>query len=284
MRMPNSACWNITQMCNDNCLFCYRDQTSQDLGVKDRKRVIDRIALSGIKKLTFAGGEPLLIPEIRALIEYAKNKGLIVSLTTNAILLDGEVCDFCFNNLDWLTLSLDGATEEIQSKMTRNSNHFKRVHEVLENALQYENRRSKIKINTVVSRINVDSLFEIADLIKKYPVDRWKLFQFVPLRGNAKEFSEKFEITDEAFEQACGEVERYLSNKGPLLSISGRESIERAYFVIFPNADVKISHNLHDKVIGNVLVDDLMHIWDNKLFKKELHERRTRFVMEHSHD
>lgn len=280
MKMPNSVCWNITRRCNDNCEFCYRDQTSLDLDFENRKKVIDKVALSGIQKLTFAGGEPLLLPEIKTLIEYAKNRGLIVSLTTNAILLEGAVRDFCLENLDWLTLSLDGAAENIQSEMTRNSNHFNRVIEVLEYALHYKRRKCRIKINTLVSCINLESIFEIADIITHYSVDRWKLFQFVPLRGNAKEFNGKFSIADDDFKQAAQDMRKYMEGKDILLSISGRDNIEAAYFVIFPNADVKISYHLQDQIIGNVLVDDLKHLWMHELYQKELHEERTHFIIE----
>ena len=41
----------------------------------EQKKVIDRIAASGIQKLTFAGGEPLLISGLEELVLYAKRKG-----------------------------------------------------------------------------------------------------------------------------------------------------------------------------------------------------------------
>ena len=80
-KMPNSVCWNITSRCNEKYKFCYRDRDSREVSFADKKKVIDRIAAAGIRKLTFAGGEPLLVENIRELILYAKSRGLMVSLT-----------------------------------------------------------------------------------------------------------------------------------------------------------------------------------------------------------
>ncbi len=279
--MPNSVCWNITNCCNDNCLFCYRDKVSKNLNFNEKKIIIDKISLSGIRKLTFAGGEPLLVPEIKTLINYAKSKGIIVSLTTNAILLKDEMLDFSLKNLDWLTLSLDGATDEMQREMTRNKEHFNRIMKILNYAANFERKKCKIKINTLISSINQDSIIKIADIIINNPVDRWKLFQFVPLRGNAREYNEKFFISDETFHCVIKKVEKHLGKEDVLISISGRDSIENAYFVIFPNGDVKISQYLEDQVIGNALVDDLQKLWGNELYQKDLHEKRTKFIREY---
>ena len=147
-KMPNSVCWNITSRCNEKCKFCYRDRDSREVSFADKKKVIDRIAAAGIRKLTFAGGEPLLVENIRELILYAKSRGLMVSLTTNSILLKGEILDFCLQELDWLTMSLDGDSNATQSRMTRHGKHFDRVMEVLAYAAVYPERNCRIKLKT----------------------------------------------------------------------------------------------------------------------------------------
>lgn len=279
MKMPNSVCWNITKECNDSCLFCYRDQDSENLSFDNRRIIIKKIALSGIQKLTFAGGEPLLLSEIQELIKYSKDLGLIVSLSTNGILLKDELLDFCLENLDWLTLPLDGATDVIQREMSRNPGHLKRALEILDYAARYEKRKCKLKINTVVSRVNKDHILEIAELVMHCSITRWKLFQFVPLRGNAVCNDENFSISDDEFNQVVTKTQKYLQNENVLISISGRENIESAYFVIFPNGDIKISTDLQDAVLGNALTDDLKQIWENGDYYRALHEERTRYVI-----
>lgn len=280
MNVPNSVCWNITKHCNDNCLFCYRDMNSGDLDFEKKKLVIEKVAQAGIRKLTFAGGEPLLVPKIRELIEYAKEKGLVVSMTTNGILLTQELCDFCVENLDWLTLSLDGPNDIIQDKMTRNENHFKNVLKILNYVLNSEKGKCRIKINTLISNINKDYILDIADIVTNNLVSRWKLFQFVSLRGSSKEYGNKFFISDDDFRKVVRETKKHIRGKDVILSISDRDNIEAGYFVVFPNGDIKISTKLQDTTLGNVLSDDFEMIWGNANYKHELHESRTNWILD----
>lgn len=278
MKMPNSVCWNITSRCNDKCLFCYRDRESKELNFDKQKKIIQKIAESGIRKVTFAGGEPLLVEKVQDLILYANKNGLITSLTTNGILLNHENLEFCVENLSWITFSLDSTEKEIQSKMGRNSAHVERTCRFLDEIAKRKNKNCQIKINTVVSCINQKYITDIADLVMKYSVSRWKLFQFVPLRGSAREYAEKFNISDESFLQVADHVRHYMGKQAKRLTISGRLNIESAYFVIFPNGDIKISTGLQDQIIGNALNDDLKTIWHQGAYQRELHEERTKFM------
>ena len=140
----------------------------------------------------------MLVENIRELILYAKSRGLMVSLTTNSILLKGEILDFCLQELDWLTMSLDGDSNATQSRMTRHGKHFDRVMEVLAYAAVYPERNCRIKLNTVVSNKNQNEVKNMVPIVLEKGVERWKLFQFVPLRGAARENGRDFEISDES--------------------------------------------------------------------------------------
>lgn len=279
---PNSACWNITSRCNDFCKFCYREKNAKELSFEEQKKVLDKVAGAGIKKITFAGGEPLLIPRINELILYAKEVGLLVSLTTNAILLEDNKaeCEFLFENLDWLTFSLDGADDEIQSRMSRNNTHATRIKKLLSFAKEYSNRKCRIKINTVVSKVNKDYMSDLVDVIKSYSIERWKLFQFTAIRGNAIESQNIFSITKEEFKEVVELIETEVKEENIILSISDQSNIESAYFVIFPEGDIRISDASTDKVLGNILTDNIIDIWENGGYMKDLHEQRTKFINE----
>lgn len=280
MKMPNSVCWNITSRCNDNCLFCYRDRDSRDMDFERQKIIVEKIAGSGIRKVTFAGGEPLMVDRLRDLILYAKQKGLIVSLTTNGILMTDEWLEFCVRNLDWITFSLDGADEKTQTAMGRNPGHTERTRGLLEKIKNTDMKRCRVKLNTVVSRVNQDYVTDIADWVLGYSVSRWKLFQFVPLRGSAREHGERFFISDESFARTVEKVRQLMGEEGQRVAVSGRENIESAYFVIFPNGDIRISTGLNDQLMGNAIRNDLEEIWHRGSYRRELHEERTKFIIE----
>lgn len=274
-KMPNSVCWNITSRCNEYCRFCYRDTDSREISFENQKKVIDQIAAAGIKKLTFAGGEPLLVENIQQLIRYAKEKDLMVSLTTNSILLEGELLEFCLRELDWLTMSLDGDSNETQSRMTRHGKHYDKVMQVLRMAADYPDRNCKIKLNTVVSNKNHREVRNMVPIVLENTVDRWKLFQFVPLRGAARANGREFEIADAVFLSAVKEVKTAMGREEKRVSACDREAIEHAHFVIFPNGDIKISDDLQDRILGNALRDNLQQLWAEGGYNRELHDDRT---------
>lgn len=280
LEIPNSICWNITRKCNDICKFCYRDTLSEDLNFESNKKILDNIIDSGVKKITFAGGEPLMYDHILDLIKYAKENKMITSLTTNSILLSEELLCQLEEYLDCITLSLDANSSELQVMMTRNKNHFNNVIHVLD-LIKHNNLSMKVKINTIVSKINKEEVKNMVELIEYYNIYRWKLFQFVPLRGFAYENKEKFYITDEEFYNIQSEIlknENLTKNK--IITFSDRNSIESSYFVIFPNGDVKISTDLSDKIVGNLMKDSIADIWKNKFYEKNLHIERTKQAIE----
>ncbi len=276
--IPNSVCWNITSRCNETCKFCYRETNMKDLTFEEQKKVIDVLASVGILKLTFAGGEPLLIPRINDLILYAKSKGLVVSMTSNAILIDKKQLEFLLENLDWLTLSLDGATDEIQTLMTRHRKHATKVKGILEYASVYKKGKCRIKINTVVSKKNYKSVQDIAHLVKKYDVARWKLMQFTPLRSYAKETEREFEIRTDEFLVAYNKAKLAMGNMVNRVEATSSDIIEQETFTVFPNGDVRVAKNHQEKTIGNLLLDELGKIWERDGREYKQLNMRTGFL------
>lgn len=278
--IPNSVCWNITSRCNETCKFCYRETNLKDLDFEEQKKVIDTLASMGIFKLTFAGGEPLLIPRINDLILYAKSKGLVVSMTSNAILIDGKELKFLLDNLDWLTLSLDGATDEVQSYMTRHGNHASKVKEILQITAGYKNCKCRIKLNTVVSKKNYKDVADIAKLVSNYNVARWKLMQFTPLRSYAKEAQAEYEIGYEEFMETFKQAQIAMGRKYKLVECTCSEVIEQETFTVFPNGDVRMAKNHLEKKIGNLLEDKVEDIWARDGRTYALLNERTKFLQE----
>ncbi|MBQ9012993.1 MAG: radical SAM protein [Bacilli bacterium] len=273
--VPNSICWNITSKCNERCEFCYRDNISEDLEFDVNKKILDKIIASGVKKITFAGGEPLMYKGVLELIKYAKKNGVITSLTTNSILLSDELLLQLDGVLDWITLSLDAHNGELQTKMTRNKNHFDNVLRILD-TINKNNLSMKIKINTIVSKINKDEVKHMIDIINKYNIYRWKLFQFIPLRGSAEINIDKFYISDDDFLKVKNEIMiKDDMTKNKIITFTDRNSLESSYFVIFPNGDVRISTDLKDTLVGNLIKDDIREIWKNTCFEKNSHHNRT---------
>ena len=82
---PTHICWNVTNRCNSDCLFCFRDknQIDSELAIEDNMRILKNIIDSGRRRITWSGGEALLYNGIDRLIRYASEHGIVNTLITN---------------------------------------------------------------------------------------------------------------------------------------------------------------------------------------------------------
>src|SRR5687767_2568554 len=104
--------------CNLSCVYCNEyDKTSEPVPVEEMARRIDRLAALGTLAITFSGGEPLLHPELEALVERIRRAGIIATLITNGYLLTAERIERLNRaGLDYLQISIDNAEPDDVSK------------------------------------------------------------------------------------------------------------------------------------------------------------------------
>lgn len=95
-RIPLCGSIDLTDRCNLDCVHCYiHDERGSDgLSAEQINGIVDQLAEAGCLFLLLTGGEPLLRKDFRAIYEHAKWAGLLVSLFTNAALIDEELADF----------------------------------------------------------------------------------------------------------------------------------------------------------------------------------------------
>jgi len=85
---------NLTRRCNLNCAHCYLDagargHRSDELTTSEAISVIDQIAdLNGEAMVVLTGGEPLIRADVEQLARHASERGLIVVMGTNGVLLN----------------------------------------------------------------------------------------------------------------------------------------------------------------------------------------------------
>lgn len=122
-----ALCLHIAHSCNLNCSYCFAAQGKYHgedalMSFETGKRALDfLVENSGTRKnleVDFFGGEPLLnFNVVKQLVKYArsiekeKNKNFRFTLTTNGMLIDDDVIDFCNAEMDNVVLSLDGRRE-----------------------------------------------------------------------------------------------------------------------------------------------------------------------------
>ncbi len=122
-----ALCLHVAHTCNLNCSYCFASQGKYQgdralMSFEVGKQAFDfLIANSGTRKnleVDFFGGEPLMNWDVvKQLVAYARsiekehNKNFRFTLTTNGVLVDDDVIDFCNKEMSNVVLSLDGRKE-----------------------------------------------------------------------------------------------------------------------------------------------------------------------------
>ena len=122
-----ALCLHVAHTCNLNCAYCFASQgkyhgdralMSLDVGKRALDFLIENSGSRYNLEVDFFGGEPLMNWDVvKELVAYARvrekecNKNFRFTLTTNGMLIDDDVIDFCNKEMSNVVLSLDGRKE-----------------------------------------------------------------------------------------------------------------------------------------------------------------------------
>jgi radical SAM protein with 4Fe4S-binding SPASM domain len=195
--LPTELQLEVTGSCNLSCQMClvaYRPRLgrSASLSLNDVRRLLDD--LPSVRRLTLQGlGEPLLAPDLDAIVVEAVSRGITVGFNTNGTLLTRARSEALIAaGLDWLHVSIDGARAETFASIRRGG----RLETVVTNLRDLVGARADagrtapwIQMNTVLMRANHDELEALVRLAADIGVDRlW-------VQGLSHEFTD---VSDDA--------------------------------------------------------------------------------------
>ena len=104
--------------CNIDCGYCNEyDKVSPPVPTAEMLARIDRLADLGASVIAFSGGEPMLHPDLDALIRRIRARGRIAGLITNGYLLSpARIAALNEAGLDYLQISIDNVEPDDVSK------------------------------------------------------------------------------------------------------------------------------------------------------------------------
>jgi radical S-adenosyl methionine domain-containing protein 2 len=196
--------WHITLWCNLSCRFCYQQTSDRSLPTGPRLsmslpeafRLLDLLREAGCEKITFAGGEPTLVPELPDLIRHSRARGMRVMLVTNGTGVTESFLGALAGCLDAVKLSIDSPFEETLIALGRSRGHY--LERIKASARSCHARGVPVMVNTVVTSLNcVDDLHQL--LAEVNPV-RWKIFRALWIEGQNTGERDNLAPTDAQFE------------------------------------------------------------------------------------
>lgn len=190
-RFHNYLRISLTEKCNFRCVYCMPEEgvsltaRSELLSLEERKRAIDMFAAMGVTKLRFTGGEPTISKQLEPLIRHAKAPGRgieSVGITSNGLLLKGQLQRLVDAGLDSVNVSLDTLEEEQFAKITRRSGKglyrvLSAVHAAIASGL-------RVKVNCVLFRgLNDHEVKDFVQLTRESRLDV-RFIELMPFNGN----------------------------------------------------------------------------------------------------
>jgi radical SAM protein with 4Fe4S-binding SPASM domain len=168
---PSNIMIELTNHCNLACTTCPREYSfgkamdKGNISVEQAKKIIDEvwpyldsIGLTGM-------GETFIYKDIEEIVDYIKkkNKGIIISISTNAMLPDFiEMATKLVNKIDTIQVSIDGLNE-IYEKIRRKASFSTLDDNLKKLALICKNSKTTLMLNMVVVKENY---FQMPDLVK----------------------------------------------------------------------------------------------------------------------
>ena len=170
----------VTGSCNLSCRMClvaYRPRLGRSasmsidtfMGLLDDLPTVRRVTLQGL-------GEPLLAPDLEAMIAEAVRRGIEVGFNTNGTLLTRDRSErLVAAGLHWLHVSIDGARPETFAAIRqggRLATVVANLRQLIAVRLAADRHTPHVQLNTVVMRRNVEELQDIVRLAADIGVDR----------------------------------------------------------------------------------------------------------------
>lgn len=292
----------LTDYCNHKCIFCNSEFATADV---TRIHSIDRDVLlkflkeakeAGLKAITICGsGEPLLYPEIGALLYAIHDIGLDIGIFTNGSKLTKEIRTAVLETCTFVRCSINASNNEEHETVHRVKNEFEKIVDNVQ-ALVNEKKAKGTDLPTIGTQFvfyneNYRSISAATKLWKEIGVDYFEIKPLIEGEGssvgktvfsaqNTEEVKEQMrrakEMEDVSF-QVYAKYGQYIKT----LSENQRKYRVCYGHALDPNlwSDGNMylcsNHEHQEDIIGNIYENSFMEIWHGEKRRKRIQQIRV---------
>ncbi|MBW2269912.1 MAG: radical SAM protein [Deltaproteobacteria bacterium] len=209
--------WNVCMHCNMACPHCYAAAVSQpsptDLTPAEGLDLIDQMAACGVQVVIFSGGEPLLRPDLFELMSRARDAGIAPQLSTNGVLIDGEMAQrIAAAGVEYVGVSIDGL-EGFNDAYRGLTGGF---HAALNGLRHAKAAGLRTGLRMTLTRLNVDEIDAMLDIAADVAADRFYVSHLV-YSGRG------FQVADDDLSRAQARAAlEHLFERAEALLVAGR--------------------------------------------------------------
>lgn len=225
--VPLSGTFELTPVCNMNCKMCYvrlSGQEQQAIGpLADANawlQLAQQAKSAGMLYLLVTGGEPMMHPQFRQIMEGLHKMGFLLSLNTNGTMIDADTANWMKSCPPMrVNISLYGTSDETYGRLCGNPKGFSQV----ENAIGLLREAGiNVKLNCSLTPENASQLPEMVEFAKaRNLILQVATYMFPPLRKDGQMAGKNHRFTPEeaAYYMAYADyltlgAERFLGTEG----------------------------------------------------------------------
>lgn len=240
-KTPLNGTFELTPLCNMNCRMCYVRLTKEQQEAIGPLHTADEwIALAeqakeeGLLYLLLTGGEPFLYPDFRRLVETLHRMGLILSINSNATMINEEVVDWLKKSPpSRMNITLYGASDETYERLCRNPIGFTQATKAVE---MLKEAGITVRINCSVTPYNYKDIPKMIQFCKEHKlVFVPTAYMFPPLRKDPSRIGQNDRFEPEEAAEIQAETE-YLMD-GPMRFAERVRSRDMKGLVLDPEDD-----------------------------------------------
>jgi len=272
--MPRYIVVEATNRCNLQCPVCatsqYMKRPRGDMSLRLFETLLEQITWR-VKMLNFGySGEPLLNPQLLAMVARAKDKRIRCGFDTNGTLIKKYAEDIVRAKTYYVNIAFDGTSQESLEKYRRGSDYQALLEGVRALCGYKRSARTRVPIvalQFLVMRHNEGELSRVKTIARELGVDRLHIKSFNADLGFWLSREEKNRLIDE-FSPRDPLYQRYTST----------HTVKKRKFFIYPftspvilyNGDVSLCcldfNGRH--IAGTITREDLATIWRGRAYER----------------
>jgi radical SAM protein with 4Fe4S-binding SPASM domain len=171
-RTPVEVSLEVTRRCPLECQHCYNNLAMGDLAARNREltkeeyvAILTELADMGVIWLLFTGGEIFARKDFLEIYTCAKQKGFLITLFTNGILINEKIADYLREFPPFaIEITLYGRTKETYEALTQMPGSYDRCMRGIKLLLE---RKLPLKLKTVGTRINCHEVIAMKEFAEQ---------------------------------------------------------------------------------------------------------------------
>ncbi|MFH1319478.1 MAG: radical SAM protein [Bacteroidota bacterium] len=292
-RLKNQVTWahiELTDVCNFNCEWCYTEVDPDKktyMSLETIEKLIMVLANSGVKQITYAGGEPLMYPYIKEAVELAYKNGMIVHINSNGYFLTKHLArELKKRGLSQIQLNISSLDAQLHDRIHGKAGAFYHVMKAMRNA---EDAGITRVVQTVLTKQNENKIYDIMKFVReRFDVERCRVWDATP-SGTALG---KYDLYPSNYPKTLEKITEFAAKLGakhvlsyePLFPINYNSPIDITHLPcpssdgilahIFADTNVYFCSTLRDEPLYNVLdYDNISDVHKTKIkeFKKNFY-------------